>query len=163
MWDSIACQRGTSTDISSAGVCFTSVFITAFYPARGAARARGKRKRDTPVPPSPQWTGVFNFQIFQAFPVFRLLWSIVAKKISKILAILNFCENVHQCWTNLAQNMQIVYQESEIRERIFESPELGLFRLPVSRAGSFLMFHMHSCSMSTFVAFHFLNSPFHTT
>ena len=28
---------------------FTSVFITAFYPARGAARARGKRKRDTPV------------------------------------------------------------------------------------------------------------------
>ena len=27
--------------ISSVGVCFTSVFITAFYHARGVARARG--------------------------------------------------------------------------------------------------------------------------
>ena len=38
--------------------------------------------------------------------------------------------------------------------------ELGCFRLPVSRACSFLMCHMHSCSISTFATFHFLNVYF---
>ena len=38
--------------------------------------------------------------------------------------------------------------------------ELGSFRLPVSRARSFLMCHMHSCSISTFATFHFLNVYF---
>ena len=38
--------------------------------------------------------------------------------------------------------------------------ELGKFRLPVSSACSFLMCHMHSCSISTFATFHFLNVYF---
>ena len=38
--------------------------------------------------------------------------------------------------------------------------ELGEVRLPVSRACSFLMCHMHSCSISTFATFHFLNVYF---
>ena len=38
--------------------------------------------------------------------------------------------------------------------------ELDQFRLPVSRARSFLMCHTHSCSISTFATFHFLNVYF---
>ena len=34
-------RYGPIFDISPVGVCFTSVFITAFYHARGVARAKG--------------------------------------------------------------------------------------------------------------------------
>ena len=47
-------RYGLIYDISSVGVFFTSVFITAFYPARGAARGQaGNGSAVLPVSSSP--------------------------------------------------------------------------------------------------------------
>ena len=47
-------RYGSIHDISSEGVFLTSVFITAFYPARGVARGQGGNGSATPpVPGEP--------------------------------------------------------------------------------------------------------------